>query len=298
MEEKQKSTITLLTIILGVASWYSLTGKLANSESMSKPVAEKYPLSAEIRVVETDLPYRKESRDGKLEKIVHVKDIDFSKNFTIKTERYNLIKEDDWLPSRFIGHLVSLPRRFIFWDWQVSQGCDEKRTRAALAMLEQKTELRNITVRLNHNEALYDMCKMFTDEKLIKRNPFLARATLGIISSVKDELLAELLRGDYYNPLTQTAVVYSNIESVGAHEMGHHQDFQSYKSDWAYTLSRILPPVMLYQEWKASTYARSIMSKDDDWQFKRYLIPAFGTYCLAVLGMLKRAFSREENEDS
>ena len=99
------------------------------------------------------------------------------------------------------------------------------------------------------------------------------------------------------NPLTQTVVCYSNIESVTAHELGHHKDCQRFDRDWIYILARPLPPVFLYQEWKASSRACDIMSKEDGWQFNRYLMPAFLTYCLATYGMIKKLFSDGKRDE-
>ena len=80
--------------------------------------------------------------------------------------------------------------------------------------------------------------------------------------------------------MTQTAVVYSNLTSFAAHEIGHHLDFQRFDSDWEYFLSRKIYPVMLFQEYAASIYAADIMAGADRWQIFRYLVPAFFTYLL------------------
>ena len=290
-------------LILGLASWYILTG-----QPDSKTADQKYPLPPEISVIESSVPSfqckRKKvfvMKEGIkkeieiLEKIVRTKDIDFSKDFEIRTDRYHLVKTDDWWPSQVVGQLLSIPSKLYFWDHNISFGVDKRRAQAALAILENRNDLKNITVRLNHNEAIYDGCRLFTDEKVVQRNPFLARATLGVLICLKDEIWAELFRGDYYNPMSQTAVVYSNVESIGAHEIGHHKDFQKFRSDWLYTLGRILPPVMLYQEWKASAHAKEFISQDDKYQFKRYLLPAFFTYCLATYSILFRRRKKEDN---
>ena len=254
-------------------------------------INESYPLPEEIVVLKTDLPYENRTRDdGKLEKVVKTKNIDFSKDsFEIKTDRYRFVKDDDWLPSRAVGFVASLPQKLFFWDWSIGQGLDEKRTRAALAMIENDKEFHDITLRVNHNEAFYDWWRMMSEPKLRDRNPFLYRAIVGSISTIKDEIWAEFGRGDYYNTLTRTAVVYSNVESITAHELGHNRDFDRFKTDWLYSLGRTLPPVMCYQEWKASSNARDeILSKNDKWQFERYLIPAFATYILASISIIKR----------
>ena len=266
-----------------------------------KSVQQKYSLPKEIRVLETDLPYHEENvsvtnKDNfgteiissKLEKVVNVKDIPFDKHFDITTDRYHLSKNQDWLPSRVIGHIFSCPAKLFFWDLNMGWGPDKDRARAALSMLENDKSLKDITLRLNYNEPLYDIYRLFTEKKLTERNPELARATMGIISTLGGELFAELSRGDYYNPYTHTAVNYSNVEAIFAHEVGHAKDFQRFDTDWAYALCRFIPPVMLYQEAKASLNAKKLLSPDDSNQFFRYLVPAFLTYGLAVLNRVKK----------
>ncbi len=295
-----------LAFLAGLAIWYGIT-----SNYSCRPSAEKrYPLPQEIAVVETNLPYQKRNierfivENGKEvkkvseEKYVKVDEIDFSKDFSIKTERYKFVKDKDWIPSRLIGHVVSLLGKAFFFDWDYGWGQDKERTRAALAMLENDKEVKDITLRLNHNEALSDMCRMFSDDKLADRNNFLARVIMGIPLSLGNELWAEFSRGSYYNPLTRTAVCYSNIEAITAHEIGHHKDFQRFDSDWGYLLARAVPPVMLYQEWKASGHAKNnYLSNDDRWQFNRYLIPAFATYVLGTWGTLKKWFGRKKEDE-
>ncbi len=276
-------------IVIGaVATYYAITG-----HHESKRFEEKYHLPQEIAVIETNQPYETRIVGQELEKIVKTKDIDFSGEVILKTDRYRYVKSSDWLPSRVVGHVCSIPGKIFFLDWNYGLGQDEDRSKSALAMLEEHKEIKDLTLRLNHNEAFYDIYRMFTEKKLRDRNNIFARALIGIPLSIGDEIWAEFSRGSYYNPLTQTVVCYSNIESVTAHELGHHKDFQRFDYDWIYMLTRAIPPVTLYQEWKASSNACDIMSKEDGWQFYRYLIPAFATYVLATLWM----FSSKSDDD-
>lgn len=296
-----------LGILAGsLALWYVLTGQPSNYPSST----QRYNLPDEIKVLETSLPYKtkeikvptgpsngsvEEGFRVELEKIVETKNIDFSEDFEIKTDRYRLVKDDDWIPSRLVGHLLSLPRKLLFWDWDVGWGLDAEKSRAVLSMLENDKDVKDLTVRINHTEAFYDWYRMMNEDKLTERNPFLYRLVFGSLDTLINEVWAEFGRGDYYNPLTKTAVVYSNIESITAHELGHHKDFARFDTDWVYDMTRFLPPVMLYQEAAASIKARSIMSKEDKWQFNRYLVPAFLTYVLATIGAMKKIFKNEED---
>jgi len=257
--------IRLGVLAAGLAIWYPL-----HMQPMEyKNSTDRYTIPQELEVVNASYHTRNKKEpvivksDG-LEKKIQTKDIDFSKDFTIETDRYKLIKDKDWLPSRLVGHTFALPGRLIFWDWNYGWGQDEERTKAALSMLEKDTTIKNITVRLNHNEAFYDGYRMFTEKKLRKRNNFFARVLLGIPTTLFNEVWAEFSRGSYYNSMTQTVVCYSNIESITAHELGHHKDFQRFSSDWEYQLSRILP--------------------------------AFATYVLAAVAILYNIFKRKEED--
>jgi len=229
------------------------------------------------------------NEDFKAQKYLLTDEINFSKDFHIITDRYTLTKGEDWLVTRAIGHVASLSRKLFFWDWDISKGPDYNISRSTLAMLEKNKSLDGLTVRLGYNEALYDFHRLFHDPQVKKRNNWFFRATFGFCSTFGKEIWAELGRGDYYNPWTQTAVVYSNVESIAAHELGHHQDFHRFKTDAWYSMARALLPVTLYQEWKASTNARDdMLANYDKGQFNRYLLPAFFTYLLFSYNSLKR----------
>lgn len=285
---------------LFLLAWW-LAGLIATAPvpEKQKTIDEKYPLPKEIVVKNATTKFHNKIIDilddknqptGKKAtiKIIDTKDIDFSKDFKIETDRYRLVKDDDWIPSRIIGHILSLTSKLIYWDAWVGWWLDEKRSKAVLAMLENNPEIKNLTVRINHNEWFYDWYRMMTQKDLRERNPFLYRLTIGTLVSFKNEIFAEFMRWDYYNPLTRTVAVYSNIESITAHEIGHHIDFNRFTHQWIYNLARIIPPVMVYQEWEASQNATKIMSKEDEYQFRRYLIPAFYTYLLwATISILK-----------
>ena len=286
----------LAIIGAGLTALYSFN-RIDNS---AKDPTIEYPLPAEIKVTETTLPF--EARcvgeansilDGVvepvIEKWVKTEDIDFSKDFEIKTERYNFASSDDMILSKWWGQGVgSLAAKLFFWDWDMGRGLDETRTREALGILENNEQLRDLTVRVNHNRVWYDTWRLFNDEEVKERNPFLARLLIGLPGTFLGEFFSELTRGDYYNPMTQSAILYSNVESISAHELGHHQDFQRFDSDWLYTMGSVIMPVRLFKEAKASLFARDILSEHDSDQFNRYLVPAFATYLLAGWAFARR----------
>src|SRR3989338_2673741 len=125
-------------IAASLATWYACT-----SNSSMKERDNKYVLPECIVVKESSLPTQtlkhaswgvleESSKKNTLEKVVMVKDIDFSRDFSLKTERYTFTKTEDWLPSRAVGHVMSLPHKLFFWDWDISIGPDSNRAKATL----------------------------------------------------------------------------------------------------------------------------------------------------------------------
>lgn len=286
----KKKTIYLA---LFLAAWYIFICPRISPKPHD--AGQGYELPKEIIVLDSSLPTcvrDKEcivtGKDGSQEKTVvkeryiNTDDIDFDSHFRIRTERYHLIKDDDWRPSRFIGHILSIISKLLFWDRNIGLGLDAQRSRAVLAMLESNNDIANLTVRINHNEALYDMYRLFSEPYLETRNPWLARVILGIPTGILTELWAEFKRGDYYNPLTKTVVIYSNVESISGHEIGHHRDYSRWSTDWMYALSDIYYPVRLFKEWIASQHSKHMLPSSDKWQFFRYLLIAFLTYLIAA----------------
>ena len=282
------------------------------AEAKEKAPAE-YPLPKEIPVLKTTFPthwstnyVRVPLSNGKfatnqvVSQVVRPEDLDLSKNFHLETPRYKIIKDKDWLPARCIGHVVSCFAKVIFLDWDAGLGLDAQRTKAAWSMVENNRSLDGLTVRVNHKAVCQDIKRLFTEEYLKDRNNWFARGAYGLFTTIAGETFASLRRGDYYNPSTSTAVLYSNIEGVSAHEFGHHKDFKRFESDVAYSISRSFPPTMLYQEAKASLYARDFLSNGDKGQFWRYLSIAFGTYLIGAYAASKRfvawASDREPEE--
>ncbi len=277
-------------LAVGLAAWYTYLGEPQNLPD----ITERYQLPAQIRVLESSVPY---TTDPNGNRILQTKDIDFSSNnIDITTDRYHFVKNQEWPFFRAIGMIGSSINKLYFWDHNIGRGVDADRTRALLAMVEGDRELDYMTIRVNCSAPVLDIYRLFNDPEIVERNPFLARATIGILDVLKSGIESKLYRGDYYNPFTQTAVVYSSIESIEAHEMGHRRDFQRFNTDWIYALARPFFPVMLYQEWRASQNAKDIMSDADQWQFNRYLMPGFLTYLIASWYLTKKIGNKIKEE--
>ncbi len=270
-----RKNLARVALIGGLAA-YAYTG--TNAYRSTKGTEEPINLPATIQTIYGPL---------------NTTDIDFEGKFDIKTDRYHVIKNEDWGLSRFVGFFGSLPAKLMFMDSDIGAGLDARRSKRVLQTLENHPEIRNLTVRINHNEALYDCERLFTDPAVIERNNFLARFVLGVPTALGDELLAELFRGDYYNPLTQTVVTYSNVEAIPFHEIGHHQDYQRFTSDWEYAAIGLFPPARLYKEWQASfTYGNKHLAPSEQYQTNRHLIPAYLTYLLGIGMWMKKKYKK------
>jgi hypothetical protein len=282
----------LACIAAALTVWYAYSG---NSNRFNPSLQDPTYTAAikEEHQKKYELPKEIKTIDG----IVNTDTIDFNNNFKIKTDRYTLVRDKDYLLSRGIGYVLSAPTKLFFWDSDAGKGLDAEHSRQVLALLEEDKTLKNITVRINHTSAWYDFGRLFTDDKVTERNNLLARIVIGVPSLVLEEIWAEYFRGDYYNPMNQTAVLYSNIDCVPKHEIGHHRDHQRFDADWWYSLTRFIPPVMVYQEWKASDYAKKDLNAENYYQYDRYLIPALGTYVLAAIGAMYRLFFGKDDEE-
>ena len=194
------------------------------------------------------------------------------------TKKYQIIEKKDFLPLKAVGYLGSLFAKTLFMNWQISNYVKPETKKTINDILERDPDIDGLTVRINHTRPLEDTKRLFTENQLKKRNHILSRLFLGVPTTLVGGILAKLGRADHYNPFTKTASVYSNIEAVAKHEIGHHRDLMRFDEDGLYALARIFPPVALYQEWKASKYAKWTLEEDNKYQFGRFLVPAFGTY--------------------
>jgi hypothetical protein len=291
-----------IALICGLAAWYAYTSnppKFNPGTLKHNPaIAATWNRSLEERVhclpSAPELPDVIETTTGK----VPTAKINFDGNLDIKTSRYRLIKDDDWEIVQCIGWVGSVPGKIFFWDYDYGKGLDAQHTKRLLTALENDKSISNLTVRVNHNSIFEDIPRMFNEQQVADRNPWLARAIIGVPSMIFEEFWAQFSRGAYYNPLSRTAVTYANIDSIGLHEVGHCKDYSRFSTDWIYNLTYALPPVMLYQEAKASIYAKELLAPEENYQAYRYLIPAFGAYAMFTLAWTSRMlFGKRKDDD-
>lgn len=222
------------------------------------------------------------------ETAVTTNDIDFSKPFSLATDRYTVCRDEDNPVSRCIGFVSTLPAKALFLDTRAGSGLSEQECKSLITMLESNPRVSNLTVRINHNAVWTDTIRCFTDPELQKAEPAWYRWTLGAFSTLVSEFGSETMRGDYYNSITRTAVCYSGMPSVWAHEIGHHQDYQGHPSSIGYNVVGPWAPVILYKEARASLIAKNdLLPEKRNWEFWRFLLPAFMTYLTGIYAALR-----------
>lgn len=201
-------------------------------------------------------------------------------------KKYVVVEDKEWLPFRALGYIGSLPAKTLLMSWKMNNYVTPETRKSIETILENDSGIDGLTVRINHTRPLKDTYRLFTEKQLMERNNFFARLFLGMPTTIIGEFFAKFTRSDYYNPYTRVAVLFSDIEAVAKHEIGHHRDFMRFNKDWVYSLTRLLPPVMLYQEWMASTYSKWTIEENNRGQFGRYLVPAFALYVFVALKTL------------
>ncbi len=187
---------------------------------------------------------------------------------------------------RFDGHLArilsffgSIPARALLLSTDIGN-YPRQETQQHIRDALQQSGLENTLVRVGHTAPFTDVYRLFTDERL-KSASFLGKVFLGIPHVIVGGLLGKLYRADHYNPFTRTVHVYSDVPAIARHELGHAEDFQQRTYLSLYAFARAFPPVMLWQEGRASYLAHRHTPVLDRGGTGRYLVPAFASYVAA-----------------
>ena len=165
----------------------------------------------------------------------------------------------DNLVSRGISYIGNLPSKLILLSKDVGNYPREN-TQNYISKYVADEKLENVTVRIGHNKVLKDTARLFKDEKL-KDISLIGRIFLGIPATLFGGLHSKLTRGDYYNPFTKTAVIYSDVPAIALHELGHAKDYQNKGVPTLYSLFRLTGIGALYQEAKASIIAHKYIKE-------------------------------------
>ena len=276
MSEEQKAIAKIRTVLFGgLLIYYLFTGNLLLTQEQ-KRIPPSPPAIRQKAELENEVNERRKKSEKNRKNLTY--DTDIGQDFSL---------------SRYIGLIGSLPFKTFFWSRDIGRYPSSRVVKTIEDAVDEK-ELHGLKIRIGHNDVFQDTARLFTDENVVKRNPGWFRVLVGVPTTLLGEGLSELSRTDYYNPITNAAIIYSNVEGIALHEIGHAKDFSRFKRPWIYTLSRALPPVTLYQEWIASAkYAREDLPQEKKYHFSRFLIPAFATYVIATW---KLATRKKQNE--
>lgn len=216
----------------------------------------------------------------------------FCLNSVSHAEEENLIRITrgrSFLPVDFLGNVLALPGKLILWNWKFSNHSISEKTEEKLEsylLYRSKPAFDETVFRLNEYSPLADV-------KALWRNKHMGwpyRLILGTVTTlIYDVLLPGRLFpwGDYYNPFTNTAHIYSDDFAIVLHEAGHAYDFANYPYKGLYALIRIVPFTNLYQEWcatdEALRYLKETNLQSEEIRAYKVLYPAYGTYAGSYL---------------
>ena len=109
---------------------------------------------------------------------------------------------------------------------------------------------------------------------------------LGTLAWPGAEMLKALGRLDSYDPFAHSIALFHRDPAILTHELGHAQDFAARRWRTLYIIARAFPPVLFYQEWKASTFGiENLRQRGLDAHIKRanrVLGGGFGSYTGSV----------------
>ena len=189
----------------------------------------------------------------------------------------------------FLGNVLALPGKLLLWDWRFCNFDISPQTEASLVQYLDANSLpffEDTKFRLKEYTPLKDLKRLVSNHQVAW--PY--RLVIGLpVTLLIDVLLPGRLFpwGDYYNPYTNTAHLYSDDPPIAIHEAGHAFDFADFPHKGTYALLRIIPFMDLYQERAASDNAINyfIAKRDRPTELHAYRVlwPAYGTYGGAYL---------------
>lgn len=190
-----------------------------------------------------------------------------------------------WIPPvDFIGNVLSLPFKLLLWNWQFNSHSISPNTEARLVQYLEARRLpafEETTYRLNQYSPIEDL-------RALIRNRHVAwpyRVFPGLLVTLLYDVVLPgrlLPWGDYFNPYTNSAHLYSDDVTILLHEAGHAYDFADVPLKGTYALVRMVPFFDLSQEWEATEnaidYLQEIGDRQTEYHAYRALWPAYGTY--------------------
>lgn len=202
------------------------------------------------------------------------------------------------------------------------RAADEVKHREAIAQMQKRfpQELSDVGLRFEGSNITDDYRRLWNNNRITPVGKLLGGLTLPVTT-----LSTVLNRSSHYNPFTNTATVYGDVDPITSHELGHAVDFnrvQGNPSDWrnrltrdAYTFARMpeaaiglnAGPVTQWMEIQANRNVDKALSgiknkqkqRDTRAEAWRRLAPAYGTYAAAgTVGALSLVESKLLEQDT
>ncbi|MBI2104795.1 MAG: hypothetical protein HYT90_04335 [Candidatus Omnitrophica bacterium] len=194
-----------------------------------------------------------------------------------------------------IGVVFSIPAKILLWHWKVERHAITSDTEGYLVNYidAPETVTDGTQYALNQYAPGRDLKRLRYNRKVAW--PY--RLLIGLpVTLIFDVLLpGRLFGGDRYNPFTDTVQIYSDLPAVALHEAGHSHDFNKRRFKGTYALLRLLPPVTLWQEYKASkeavTHLAAVGKDRERCSAHEILQPAFGSYVGSYIPFPATAFA-------
>lgn len=188
----------------------------------------------------------------------------------------------------FIGNILGIPSKLLLLNQKVANHAVSENTEGYLVQY--------INAPIGVTEGTHYSINEYAPVRALRRlvrNKKVAwpyRLLLGLPTTLLVDVLFPsrvfggffLIPSDYYNPFTDTVLMSSDLPSVVLHEAGHSHDFNKRRFKGTYALLRFLPPVTLFQEYKASKEAvghlGAVGKVREACSAHEILQPAFGSY--------------------
>ena len=185
------------------------------------------------------------------------------------------------VPLDWLGNIFGALGKLILWNWKVHRHwINEDTEKAMQEYIAKNPELGDLEIQLNRY-APQDAWRRLVKNKQVKW-PYRLFIGTFLVLIVDTILINRIFGSDYYNPYTHTVHLYSDVPSVGLHELGHAKDFAERRYKGSYAIFRIVPFANLYQEWiatdKAFTHIREEQQLAREIEAYKILYPAYGNY--------------------
>lgn len=189
-----------------------------------------------------------------------------------------------------VGHVLAVPFKHLpLWTWDAAFKNPPKELSTKLFERYKDVPWKgDVMVRVGHTSIMGDLQRLWASYDTVKGKSVFstthwtidraARALYTPIQIIKSSM-AKVFRSDYYDPITNTAVVYHPNLAKGMHELGHAEFWDASKHREAWTTFYAFPIVQSFTEWKASANAMKRFKTDEERrQGLKVLEPMFASY--------------------